>query len=421
MSKIKELIKKIDEFLEKNSKIITISLITIQFIILVGLLIYAGPYHEGDTPSYIKPAMSFIETGRMLDGDAPTLYRTPGYLLYLALMYWLTGSDYGVVIPQIFMAIAISYMVYYLVSNISKKKSLGCIAVLFIILDVSIYQHTICILTDIMFSFLLVLSLFFLYKYTVSNSYKDILFCFLSINYALAVRPQILYLNIMINVALLILVLMKKVSVKVFLTYVVLFNIIFVDWSYRNYVNIGEFSYTPIRNKDYYKYYAPYTYMQENSASLSQANEYLRGELLAKYPNYESLDGMAQINAKADIGKAYVYSHMGSFIICNFKGLFYEMCLDNMDIIESIHMSQSAKLWIGRFFEGFLVLSYLIYAYGFLKNITKHDWLDWLILIVVMYLMASTAIVGQARYRLAFYPLSIIGTFTCYRDKRKNR
>lgn len=416
---MKKIINDIDEFLENNSKKIITSIIVIQFLILAGLLIYVGPYYEGDTPSYIGPALSFLKTGRMLDNGTPTLYRTPGYLLYLSLMYFLTGSDYGVVIPQIFMTLCITYIVYYLVSHITNKKSLGCVASLFVALDISVYQHTICILTDTMFSFLLVLSLFFLYQYTINKKYSYIFGCFLSLNYALAVRPQVMYLNILLNVILFVLLLLNKITLKVFITYVIMFCMIFVTWSYRNYVNIGEFSYTPIRNKDYYKYYAPYTYMQENNASSTQAEEYLYNELIKKYPNYESLIGMDRVYAKADIGKAYVFSHMKSFIICNFKGLFYEMCIDNMNIIETIKISDLAKLWIGRLFEGFLLLSYLIYAFGFLKNITKHTWFDWLILLCVMYLMASTAIVGQARYRLAFYPLCIIGTFISYKKTNK--
>lgn len=47
-------------------------------------------------------------------------------------------------------------------------------------------------------------------------------------------------------------------------------------------------------------------------------------------------------------------------------------------------------------FTGCLLLSYLLYVVGFLRTFRMQTWLDWLILLTVMHLMASTAILGYS-------------------------
>lgn len=62
---------------------------------------------------------------------------------------------------------------------------------------------------------------------------------------------------------------------------------------------------------------------------------------------------------------------------------------------------------------------YGVYAVGFLKNLPALSGLDWLIFLSNVYLMASTAVVGYSRFRMAFYAPCLIGAFLCWRKFEK--
>lgn len=406
---IKELVNKLD----KKSKYILPVIFVVQILLLAYVYSQTGLFDAVDSDTYRDPAISFINCGLMNDGLGPTLSRTPGYILFLSLIYSLTNnSDYVVVAIQCLMFISITYIIYYLVTKLSKHSILGCLASAFYICDIVNYQYAISIMTDIPFSFFLLLSFVFLFKYLDSKKYKDILFCFLSLNFTLSIRPQIMYFSILVNIALVVLLILKKINFKILLTYVMLFCLVFFGWSYRNYVRFDKFTYTPIRDRDYFMYYAPIVYGHVNDVSIDEARVYFDEILYEQYEDFDSYEIMQQVDAMAGIGKDYVSDNFTAFIICNFKGLFAEMVAPNQNTIAKFNISDSLKTIIGYICAGILLMSYIIYAIGFLSNITKHKWYDWLILVTVMYLMASTAIVGYSRYRIAFYALSLIGTFS---------
>ena len=410
--------KKIDNFFEKNYKVVISLIIVLQVLIMFSMFLFFGCKDAVDSQSYYLPAIDFIKNGTMRDSTGPTLIRTPGYILFLALIYLLTNySNNAVILIQSLMCFTMTYLIYYLVSNISKKKSLACFSSFFYICDIAVYTNALSILTDTLFPFLLILSLLFLYKYINNKKYLYIFLSFLCLNYALAVRPQILYLNIILNFVLLVLFIIKKIDFKVFLTFLLMFITIFGGWSYRNYKQFGKFDYVPLRSRDYFLYYAPYTYQQVNGCSFEEANSYFEQILSSQCPEFNDLTTMEQIDVMSKIGKEYVADHFKEFIICNFKGLFIEMVGPNTDTIEMFNLPKFIKTIIKYFAAGMLLLSYCIYALCFLKSIRRQKWLDWTILLIVMYLMASTAIVGYSRYRLAFYSLCLIGTFTSYKRK----
>ena len=413
------LLNRVDVFLNKNYKKILIITLIIQTVIFCLMYIKNGVIYAVDTSSYVEPAKDFISNGTMRDSNGiPSLTRTPGYILFIALVYVLTNNnDVVIIFLQVLMCLSITYMIYYVVDKLVKNKSLAVIAPIFYISDLAMYQNGLSILTDTMFPFLLVLSLLLLVKYLDNKKESYLYLSFLTVNYALAVRPQIMYLSIILNVLLLILVATKKIPLRFFIVYFTLFSIIFFGWSYRNYLCFNKFTYTPIRSRDYFLYYAPYTYQQIQKVDYSTAQKYFFDILYKQHPNVDSMFIMDQVDAMSAIGIDYVKKHLFEFIIVNFKGLFLEMIGPNLSTIDNFNFSKIIKGIIAIYCSGMLLLSYLIYAFSFLKTLYKQKRIDWFILLCVMYLMASTAVVGYSRYRLAFYPLCLIGTFSCYKNK----
>ncbi|MBQ4418491.1 MAG: phospholipid carrier-dependent glycosyltransferase, partial [Synergistaceae bacterium] len=159
-------------------------------------MIYSSSYIEPDTMSYIVPAENFLKFKIFLDASGtPIWIRTPGYPLFLALIYWLADlfkinfdKNFIVLSLQALMCILNSCMIFYCVNKIinnNKNKIYGLLAVLFYILDLVFYEKAAKILTDVPFSFLITLSAFLFIKYYYSRGKLYAALSILAINYAL--------------------------------------------------------------------------------------------------------------------------------------------------------------------------------------------------------------------------------------------
>lgn len=411
---MKQKINNLMSFVDKKYKTVFIVILFFQLAFTLFLLISKGIFYAVDSASYIEPAIDFLKNGTMNNSTGPTLTRTPGYILFLSLIYLLTNyNDYVVVFIQIMMFLAINYMIFTIVLKLSKNKTLACLASLFYIFDIVNYKYAISIMTDIPFCFFVVLSLYLLVNYLENKKNNVLILSAASINIALSIRPQLMYLSILLIIVLLVFVILNKINISVLIVYVLVFSLIYFGWSYRNFVYFSKFTYTPIRDRDYFLWYAPTVYGHINNISFKEAQDIFNELLYKTYPNIDSLSIMDQIDLMATIGKEYVSNHFTEFIICNFLGLFSSMVGPNISTITSLGFGSVITTLIKYGCAGMLLLSYLIYAFRFLSKFKENKLIDWFILIVVMYFMASTAIVGYSRYRIAFYALSLIGTFTC--------
>ena len=172
-----------------------------------------GVVYQPDSGSYIAPAKNLLAVGKLLDGDGdPILFRTPGYSAFLAVVYFLTGySDAVVVWLQIVMVLAITWMIFSLASGIGGKKLYGCLACFFYATDLSVYTHVVCIMTDTIFPFLLTAAFFMFCQYRRNKKAMYWMSSVLLLNAAMLVRPQIMYYNMILAGALVVLAFLRKV------------------------------------------------------------------------------------------------------------------------------------------------------------------------------------------------------------------
>lgn len=424
VSLLKKKISTMCSFGENKWKWFMSSILIVQAIILICMLLVKGVIYGADSLTYIVPAKNLLAGNGLMDSTGtPILFRTPGYSFFLSVIYSLTGgSDYVVVILQIFMVLMTTWMLFYLTSTISKNKVIGCIASLFYVCDLAIYELAVSILSDTIFAFLLTLSFLLFYRYWKSKKMWNFVACVLILNYAMLVRPQIMYYNMFLFIVFMVLALIKKVGWKECVIYCSVFVLFFGGWSLRNYSVFGNVMYSSVRAESYYLWYAPCTYSLVEGVPVEEANIFFEKLMDENYPNYNTMPKIEQVNAEEEIGWNYIKEHIPAYLLLNLKGLGMEMIGPNMTTIFSWNLPTVVSWMIGCYFAGLLLLSYLIYAVGFLRTIRKQTWLDWLILLTVMYLMASTAVLGYCRFRLAFYPLCLIGTFSCWKpyEKRKN-
>lgn len=406
---------------EANYKKIFAAIFLAQLFFLLLAYRAHGVVYQSDSGSYITPAKNLLAVGRLLDWEGnPILFRTPGYSAFLAVVYFLTGySDAVVVWLQIVMVLAITWMIFSLASRIGGKKLYGCLACFFYATDLSVYTHVVCIMTDTIFPFLLTAAFFLFYQYQHNKKVACMVSSILLLNIAMLVRPQNMYYNMILAGTLVVLAFLRKVRWRECVFYCLVFALAYGGWSFRNYCAHGEPVFTSIQEKNYLDFYAPLTYALVEGKEFEDAQAFYREMLDEKYPNYEMLSPIERLHADKDVGGGaeYVRSHFMAYLLVNLRGLGIEMVGPSRLEIYSWGLPVLLTKLICCAFAGGLLLSYLVYAAGFLKTLKKQTWLDWLILLTVMYLMASTAVLGYSRYRLAFYPLCVIGAFSCWKGK----
>ena len=394
-------------------------------------MIYSSSYAEPDTMTYIVPAENFLKFKIFLDASGtPIWIRTPGYPLFLALIYWLADlfkinfdKNFIVLSLQALMCILNSCMIFYCVNKIvnnNKNKIYGLLAVLFYILDLVFYEKAAKILTDVPFSFLITLSAFLFIKYYYSRVKLYAALSILAINYALWVRPALLYFNMLLAVIIIFALIFKKINFKLGVLYLCVYLAMFGGWCIRNahYHHVTfETMYMPLRLKDSFDFYAPITYQIVNKIPNSTENDLkvkkiFNKMLYDKYPNFDELEIHEQYAAKGDIGRGYIKQHIGAYILLNFKGLLTEMIAPGLTFINEFKINNLFKRAISFFAAGMLAILNLIYAISFIFNIKKLKFINIAIFLLTAYLMASTAVLGYSRFRLAFYAIETVGALS---------
>lgn len=404
-------------WIEKRHNALYWAAIVIQIVGMIVTYSLYGISFNSDSPSYIEPAKNFLAYGLMQSEGSPIFFRTPGYILILAIIYKLTNmSNFAVVVVQALMSIATGTMIYSTVNSVSKSRSLSLGALFLWTACIMNYYYACCILTETSFVFFLIMSLMLGCEYLHKNKIRYAVSCFLCLNFSLLIRPAIMYYCIILGIFLLIASVLKKTSWKVTLIYLCIFAIAYGGWSFRNYYYFGAPLFTSIRYTSYYYWFAPETYRIAEKASSEEAYSFFPAQLHEQYPDYDKLSDLEQVYALAEIGRGYVKDHMGSFIILNLKGLGLEMIGPGKATIDELNLPRFLSLLLYMVSSSVALLVYLIYAAGFLRNFMRLQRLDWILFATNVYLMAGYAVLGYSRYRMNFFATCIIGAMICWRQ-----
>lgn len=82
-------VRYITKLIDRYWKLCMGMIVLIQLLLCVFVLAKLGVMHVVDTPSYLEPTYSFLESGQMLSQGDPILFRTPGYIFFSG-----SGSGY---------------------------------------------------------------------------------------------------------------------------------------------------------------------------------------------------------------------------------------------------------------------------------------------------------------------------------------
>jgi 4-amino-4-deoxy-L-arabinose transferase-like glycosyltransferase len=406
--------EKIQKALNEHSGIsVVCAVYLVVSLLFFGIVLKGVPHGQNDTPSYVNTAHNILAKGFVSeDGVNPGLNRTPGYPLFLALVYGLGGNDAAVVVVQILLSMLGLYILYRTLVLLNVSRRMAALGTAFLLLNITTYEWTFYLMTEFLFSFCLLLSVYFLARYFHDNR-RFVWFALFSIavNYALFTRPVSIYFNLLTAVVLLVLSLIRRLKFRCSLVFLICFVLVFGGWSFRNYRYTSVFVYSTIQSHNIKDYYCTMITARIENISEEEALAWHNAKFREEYPQaFNSGLNEAQVSAlEGKYGSAYIRRHFSDYLALNVKGFFTMMLRPVVrNVLSGIIPNVLVVLLICALVSGYLLFTYLMYIAGFIVTIKKTNAVQVYILLLCAYLAAASAILGYARLRAPFFPLLLL-------------
>jgi len=219
-------------------------------------------FYMGDSNVYQKMSVNFLAnhnfyasniinmplfslTNEVFDSKAymeqPITFRTPGFPLFLAFIYKISGvKEYTAIFIQIFFASLTALLTYYLANILMDDVLVSLLSGLFVAFDVISITYSSYLATESMSAFLTLLSIIFL---VIALKNKNVFYMFLSsvfLSSSTYVRPITLYLPIFLVVPIIYIFWHEKKQLLLYISIFILgFTVLSGAWVYRNYKGTG--------------------------------------------------------------------------------------------------------------------------------------------------------------------------------------
>jgi len=210
--------------------------------------------YAGDALGYHTIALNLYRgNGYSMVADVPTVRRAPGYPLFLAGIYSIFGTGLmAVYIIQALLSALTCVMTYLIAKNVyDNDRELILLPTWLMVLYPVFYAYSLLVLTEILFTFLLAVSVLFLLKQNNEKLFANNLMSGFFLGLSALVRPTVILLPVVIVVVYILFRYMeiKKINflwdIKNILLcsiYIIAFAIVIFPWMFRNYKVSGRFS-----------------------------------------------------------------------------------------------------------------------------------------------------------------------------------
>jgi 4-amino-4-deoxy-L-arabinose transferase-like glycosyltransferase len=398
---------------------------------------------DKDALEYNQLATTIIHHHHFADQDngPPNSFRTPGYPIYLAFIYFIFGEiPWIILFSQIFIDTLSCYFLYLLFYRIFSLK-IALFAALFYALDPFLILHSTTLLSDILFVFFIIIGSYFfsfLFK-SEERKIKINIFVASGFSFGLAtlVRPIALYIPILL-VLFILFSCRKKISLAV--KYSVILSLTFImtilPWSMRNYFVFNNFSLSSAGSLALIEMYIPPMEMERRGQSYEEVNSALlfEADSLIKHDglNPENMNNFQKSKYWKSVALKYIFKYPLPFVrhyalgsihyFVNLGTTSYSIMLNlnsgrtkEFDIKAHPNLIELVIIWfqqkslieiiIGLIISVFLLISYVSVLIGLIvswKNYNK----AFLIFCIsmILYFVILTGPQGLERYKLPSIP-----------------
>jgi len=439
----------------KNKRIVLI-----LFFCLAARLAFFGFFHpwtpekesgvvlQKDALGYHNLALTMIEHHRFAfsAGDEPNSVRTPLYPVFVAGLYLVFGAKpWLVLLVQILMDTLTCFLLFTALSRLFTTRT-GLAAALFYAFDPFLVLYPSTLLSDMLFVFLLVLSLFFfsLARASVQTNRTAAFYGLsgFSVGLATLARPISQYIPI-IFVAFLLIVYREKLkeALKYSLAAAGLFLLAVAPWFIRNYAVFGRWALSSSGSHNLLIEYVVPMEVQKRNQHFKTVQHSLLDEveknIFGDHREPETMDSFAKASYYRDLAVAYIVRNPERFLRSYVLGVFHTFThldtttfaeklgfeLQTVDIKAYTDIKDLIKAFIAKkgtsgliaagLILPYLVVSYLGLALGLVVSWKRLDRtaLLWCLL-MAGYFIAVTGVAGTARFKIPSIPFYLAFTGT---------
>jgi 4-amino-4-deoxy-L-arabinose transferase-like glycosyltransferase len=340
----------------------------------------------------------------------PEVFRTIGYPLFVAAFVLLFKSYFIVTLVQIMLTILTGVLIFRMGKSLFSEN-IGFIAALVFIFEPNTVFHTLIILSDTLFVFLLV-SFVYLLFFTQAQTFKKLLIAGIVLGFATLVRPIAVFsLGLFIPVYwwMNFKTYSRKILGLFLLALLLGYAALVSPWLIRNKIQTGYWSLSSVSNVNLYHYNVP-DFLAWKGMPRNEAYALVEKETGITLEQARSLDNAAVIK---DLTKKYIFAdpiHYAEFHVIRGLPFIFSSGLSLVDQfntgfseplykghIPRIIINLERLAWVG--ILGLVLLSVFVF---------KKEKRVWLFLIIICYFWALTGPVAYARYRLPAEPFLLI-------------
>lgn len=387
---------------------------------------YTLPILGSDSIEYFKLSKSIIENGCFsVDSCAnPDFFRTIGYPIFISFFLYIFNSLFFITLIQIVLTILIGFFVYKILIFFNINENLSIYGMIFYILEPSVILHSLIILSDTLFVFLITLLFYLIIKYNNNLDIKNSLCFGLISGFSILVRPIAIFLLPLYFVFIYFVFkkegYLNKIIFSFFVSFVAMILII-TPWVIRNYLNTGKIIISSISSYNLFYYNVPMFLSYKNKIEENLIRENLIREAgiskkdLFSPVNLNILDGISLNYIKNnffDYFSFHLYSTKSFFFGSSLKNFIYSINLIYKGDIDYISPNFSIKNIIINNMELLIFIErimwmffYVLILFGLFLN--KRN-IILLCLFFVLYFAVLTGPVSYVRYRLPAEPFIYI-------------
>jgi len=222
----------------KKYKLILLFLAAIS-VRLGYVLLLPQPGIVGDSGEYHSIAVNIVNgNGFSMNACAPTPARAPFYPFFLSIIYFLTGFNYlAVQIAQILLDSFTCLIIYFTSKDIFGEKTAWLSGILFAVYPPSaIYSRF--ILSEVLFTFLYAVSIFFLVKGLSSRNKFNFLLAGIFLGISALTRPTTVLFSLFAAGCI---IFTRQRSFAGLFIYILATYLMIMPWTIRNYSQFGVF------------------------------------------------------------------------------------------------------------------------------------------------------------------------------------
>ncbi len=390
-------------------------------ILLISYVANHGPqeFLWDDSPTYIRPAQTFVIDGTFTDRDRPIIIRTPGYPLFLALGVLLSHVEiYAVLMQALLGALTVS-LVYRIAIAIFAQEPIALLAALAAAVEPAALLFSAMVLTETLFTFCLMLSTYLLLEARSSRALRHFAGAGAALTAAIFVRPVALYLPFVVALFLLLWALRQHASRARLLAGTALFTLIPAAgesaWILRNGIQAGFYNFTGIDELNLYFYNAAAVEAQRTHLDLGTIqrrwgySENMRRTYYRVHPEQSSwTDGQLLIFVGSE-AKRILRAHPLVYLKLHVKGMIKNLTSrGTREWFRIFHLPNSALLFkcVSAALQLFILLFYLLALIGLFAVRPQSWWTLALLLLIAFYFEFVTGgPIGDIRFRTPFMPI----------------